>query len=65
MASAEAYLRTKWHLDPSNRFDTIDERYRQTRSIGRTVVTVAQKSSEMILSDVLSAHTQRTEYSEA
>ena len=27
---AEAYLRTKWHLDPSNRLATIHHRYRQT-----------------------------------
>ena len=46
---AEAYLRTKWHLDPCNRLSsTIDQSYRQTertgqrsRSIGP--VTVAPK----------------------
>jgi len=26
---AEAYLRTKWHPDPSNRLATIHQRYRQ------------------------------------
>ena len=26
---AEAYLRTRWHLDPSNRLTTIHQRYRQ------------------------------------
>ena len=40
---AEAYLRTKWHLDPSNRLTTIRQHYRQTGqttvpySIGRIV----------------------------
>jgi len=28
VAWAEAYLRTKWHLDPSNRLATIHQRYR-------------------------------------
>ena len=50
VAWAEAYLRTKWHLDPSNRLATIHptsqtgqaERQRSD-SIGRTVLqTVAQ-----------------------
>ena len=27
---AEAYLRTKWHFDPSNRLATIHQRFRQT-----------------------------------
>ena len=46
---AEAYLHAKFHLDPSNRLDTIHQRHRQTAgqrsdSIGRTVLqTVAQK----------------------
>ena len=48
---AEAYLRAKFHLDPSNRLATIHQRHRQDRtdrqrsnSIGRTVLqTVAQK----------------------
>jgi len=26
----EAYIRTKWHLDPSNRLATIHQRYRQS-----------------------------------
>ena len=51
VARAEAYLRTKWHLDPSSRLATIHQRYRHDRqtghrsdSIGRTVLqTVAQK----------------------
>jgi len=30
MARAEAYLRAKFHLDPSNRLATVHERYRQT-----------------------------------
>ena len=30
VAWAEAYLRTKWHLDPSNRLVTMHQRYRQT-----------------------------------
>jgi len=43
VAWPEAYLRTKWHLDPSNHFATVHQRYRKTgqrgqrsRSIGRT-----------------------------
>ena len=48
---AEAYLHTKWHLDPSNRLATIHQRHKQDRidrqrsdSIRRTVLqTVAQK----------------------
>ena len=40
-AWAEAYLRTKWHHNPSNRLATIHQRYRQDRQrsdrIGRTV----------------------------
>ena len=53
MARAEAYLRAKFHLDPSNRLVTVRQRYRQidirqtgqrSDSIGRTVLqTVAQK----------------------
>ena len=31
VAWAEAYLHTKWHLDPSNRLGTIHQRDRQTR----------------------------------
>jgi len=30
MARAEAYLRAKFHLDPSNRLATVHQRYRQT-----------------------------------
>jgi len=41
VARAEVYLRTKWHLDPSNHLATIHQRYRQTGqrscSKGRTV----------------------------
>ena len=34
---AEAYLRVKFHLDPSNRLVTIHQRYRQThRQTDRT-----------------------------
>jgi len=48
---AEAYLRAKFRLDPSNRLATVHERYRQDRqdrqrtdSIWRNVLqTVAQK----------------------
>jgi len=29
VAWAEAYLHTKWHLDPCNRLATIHQRYRQ------------------------------------
>ena len=51
MASAEAYLHAKFHLDPSNRLETVHQCYRQDRtdgqrsdSIGWTVLqTVAQK----------------------
>jgi len=55
VARAEAYLRAKFHLDPSNRLATVHQRYRQTGqdrqidrqrsdSTGRTVLqTVAQK----------------------
>jgi len=51
VAGAEAYLRAKFNIDPSNRLATIHQRYRQDRqtgqrsdSIGRTVLqTVAQK----------------------
>jgi len=58
VAKAEAYLRAKFRLDPSNRLATVHERYRQTDrqtdrqdiqrsdSVGRTVLqTVAQKKS--------------------
>ena len=53
VARVEAYLRAKFHLDPSNRLATIHQRCRETdrqtdrqqsRSTGRTVLqTVAQK----------------------
>jgi len=52
VARIEAYLNAKFRLDPSNRFATVHERYRQTGqtdrqrtdSIGRTILqTVAQK----------------------
>ena len=52
MASAEAYLQAKFHLDPSNRLATVHQRDRQDRqtdrqrtdSIGQTVLqTVAPK----------------------
>jgi len=35
LAMAEAYLRAKFRLDPSNRLTTIHQRYRQTEQ-GRT-----------------------------
>jgi len=36
---AEAYLRTKWHFDPSNRLSTIHQGYRQTdRQTDRTMI---------------------------
>ena len=58
-----AYLRAKWHLDPSKRLATIHQRHRQDRqdrqrsdSIGRTVLqTVAQKTS----SSVVCGHLER------
>jgi len=55
VAGAEAYLRAKFHVDPSNRLATVHQRYRQTDRTrqdrqdngpiaGRTVLqTVAQK----------------------
>jgi len=30
VAWADAYLRTEWHIDPSNRLATMHQRYRQT-----------------------------------
>jgi len=36
VARAEAYLRVKFHLDPSNRLATVHERYRQTDRTDRT-----------------------------
>ena len=30
VAWGEAYLRTKWHLDPTNRLATLHQRHRQT-----------------------------------
>jgi len=53
---AKAYLRAKFHLDPSNRLATVHERYRQTYrqrsgSIGRTVLqTVAEKNDRLGIS---------------
>jgi len=35
---AEAYLRAKFHLDPSNRLATIHQRYRQTGQDRQTTV---------------------------
>jgi len=52
----EAYLRTKWYPDPSNRLATIHQRYRQTgrqrsHSTQRTVLqTVAQNSVALSVS---------------
>jgi len=39
VAGAEAYLRAKLHLDPSNRLATIHQCYRQYRQTGHTVYT--------------------------
>jgi len=36
MLPGEAYLRTKWHTDPSNRLATIHQRYSQTGHTDRT-----------------------------
>jgi len=71
---AEAYLRAKFHLDPSNRLATIHQRYRQDRqyrtgqtgqrfdSIGRTVLqTVAKNISVQKLLDRIA----RTAYVDA
>jgi len=38
VARAEAYLHSKFHLDPSNRLATIHQRYRQTGQTGQTTV---------------------------
>jgi len=40
VTSTEAYLRAKFHLDPSNRLATVHERYRQdkTGQTGQTTV---------------------------
>jgi len=35
---ADTYLRTKWHLDPSNRLATIHQRYRQTGIVSYRIV---------------------------
>jgi len=66
---AEDYLRAKFHLNPSNRLATINQRYRQNRTdrqtdrqrydrIGRTVLqTVAKKrTSNLIANDVHGVH---------
>ena len=37
MTRAQAYLPTKWHLDPSNRLATIQQRHRQDRTDRTTV----------------------------
>jgi len=53
------YLRTKWHLDPSNRLATIHQRYRQTRQTGqrfrgiRRTVTCNGRPKSCILSKLL------------
>ena len=36
MAGDEAYLRAKFHLDPSNRLATVHQRHRQDRQTGKT-----------------------------
>jgi len=45
VARAEAYLRAKFRLDPSNRLATVNQRHRQrSDNTGRTVLqTVVQK----------------------
>jgi len=54
-AWVEVYLRTKWHLDPSNRLATTHQRYRQTgqrsRSIGRTVTCNGRPITEIVVMD--------------
>jgi len=47
VARAEAYLRAKFHLDPSNRLATIHQRYRQDRQADRrdSVVRHVTKSA--------------------
>ena len=63
VARTEAYLHAKFHLDPSNRLDTVHERDRQDRqdrqrtdSIGRTVLqTVAQKARHANMEQELSS----------
>jgi len=41
VARAEAYLRAKFHLDPSNRLATIHQRYRQDRTGQDRQTTIA------------------------
>jgi len=36
VARAEAYLRAKFHLDPSNRLATVHQRHRQDGQTGQT-----------------------------
>jgi len=64
VARAEAYLRAKFHLDPSNRLATVHQRYRQDRqtdmtdrqrsdSVVRTVLqTVAQELSDSVMNEL-------------
>jgi len=60
---AEVYLRTKWHVDPSKRFATIHQRYRQTgqtgqrsRSIGQTVTCNGRPIIEIVVMDFHEIH---------
>jgi len=46
VARAEAYLRAKFHVDPSNRLATIHQRYRQDRT-GQTVRQTGQRSDSI------------------
>jgi len=56
MARTEAYLHAKFHLDPSNRLATVQERHRQTGhtyrqrsdSMGRTVLQTAAQKTDVI-----------------
>jgi len=48
VARAEAYLRAKFHLDPSNRLAAIHQRHRQTdRQTGQTGQTDRQRSDSI------------------
>jgi len=63
VAGAKAYLRAKFHLDPSNHLATIHQHHRQTGqrdrqkqsdSIGQTILqTVAQKLSAVLVASGL------------
>ena len=48
VARAEAYLRLKFHLDPSNRLATIHQRYRQDRQTGQRSDSRGQTVLQMV-----------------